>query len=137
MKEIKYQIYHKPTKTIQVVALIDFNNKVLDTYGINEPIYGIPFADVEWRIFTGQKDKKGILIYSRDIVSYKCDPELSLKFDPPSIHKVFWDEEYSCFRPFGIRYFFCEFSGEDVYESIPAIEVVIVGNIDQHPELLK
>jgi hypothetical protein len=68
MKEIKYQIYHKPTKTIQEVAVIDFNNKVLDTYGIDEPIYDIPFEDVEWRIYTGRKDKNNNHIYSRDIV---------------------------------------------------------------------
>jgi hypothetical protein len=47
MKEIKYQIWHKPTKTIQVVANIDFNNQVVDTYGIDEPMYDIPFADVD------------------------------------------------------------------------------------------
>ena len=45
----KIQVFHKPTQTIQVVALIDFNNQVLDTYGISEPIYGIAFSEVEWR----------------------------------------------------------------------------------------
>jgi len=54
MKEDKtgYKIYHKPTKTIQVIAVIDFNNKTVDTYGINEPIYGIPFDDVEFMSYT-------------------------------------------------------------------------------------
>jgi hypothetical protein len=68
MKEIKYQIFHKPTKTIQVVAAIDFNNKVVDTYGIDEPIYGIPFGDVEWREYIGINDKNNDDIFTGDIV---------------------------------------------------------------------
>jgi hypothetical protein len=68
MKEIKYQIFHKPTKTIQVVAAIDFNNKVVDTYGIDEPIYGIPFRDLEWRQYADINDKEENYIYTRDIV---------------------------------------------------------------------
>jgi hypothetical protein len=65
MTEIKYQIWHKPTKTIQVVALIDFSRKTLFTY--DEPMDEIPFKDVEWRQFTGLYDKNKQEIYYGDI----------------------------------------------------------------------
>lgn len=67
MKEIKYQIWHKPSETIQIVARIDFNNRTVDTYGISEPIYGIPFDDVDWREYIGFSDKNGQDIYTGDI----------------------------------------------------------------------
>jgi hypothetical protein len=96
MKEIKYQVYHKPSKTIQVVAVIDFNNRVLDTFGIDEPIYDIPFDDVEWRIYTGLKDKNRNDIYMGDIVEsqYFSRSEVIFKdgcfmaFDIPLIYET-------------------------------------------------
>jgi uncharacterized phage protein (TIGR01671 family) len=130
MKEIKYQIYHKPTKTIQEVALIDFNNRVLDTYGIDEPIYDIPFEDVEWRIYTGKKDKNSNDIYSRDIVK-------RVILNSTYIHKVYWDEEFSCFRPFASRFFWDDFEGGYNDGRIKAEEVEIIGNIDQNLELME
>lgn len=126
MKEIKYQVFHKPTKTIQVVALIDFNNQVLDTYGIDEPMYGIPFADVEWRIYIGLKDKKGHEIYSRDIVK-----------NAHWVWKVYWDEDFSCFRPFASHFYWSDFEGGFNDGRISESEAEVIGNIDQHPELLK
>ena len=40
-------VYHIPTQTLQRVAMIDFNNRVIDTYGIDEPIYNLPFDECE------------------------------------------------------------------------------------------
>jgi hypothetical protein len=74
MKEIRYQVWHKPTKTIQVVAVIDFNNRVLDTYGIDEPIYDIPFEDVEWREYIGYQDKGNNNIFTGDILKSPSIP---------------------------------------------------------------
>ena len=39
-------VYHIPTDTRQVVNLIDFGNRYVDTYGITEPLYHIPFSDI-------------------------------------------------------------------------------------------
>ena len=47
LNEIGMQIYHRPTKTFQLVAQIDFNNSTVDTYGVDEPVYGIPFSECE------------------------------------------------------------------------------------------
>jgi hypothetical protein len=121
MKEIKYQVYHKPTKTIQVVAVIDFNNRVLDTYGIDEPIYDIPFEDVEWREYISKKDKLGSDIYTRDIIRYGDYESGQL------VNKVMliqWEEKHynRQFEPIGFH--------------LPYAELELVGNIDQNPELL-
>ena len=40
------KVYNKQTKTFQIIAHIDFNNRCVDTYGDTEPMYNIPFADV-------------------------------------------------------------------------------------------
>lgn len=129
MKEIKYQIWHKTTKTIQTVALIDFNNKVLDTYGIDEPIYGIPFETVEWRVFTGKKDKNNVDIYSRDIVK-------NITGDYAFCREVIWDNDFCSFRPFASDFHWSDFEGgyDDLRTKPEQVEVI--GNIDQNKELL-
>lgn len=49
LDRLTINIYHKPTKTFQIVAQIDFNNQRIDTYGGNdgEPLYNIPFDECE------------------------------------------------------------------------------------------
>lgn len=125
MQEIKYQIWHKPTKTIQVVAQIDFNNKVVDTYGIDEPIYGIPFADLEWRIYTGRKSKNGSEIYTRDIINY-----VSPTYRDEKIGIILFDSEYC-----GLIMEGRDGNSLMLTENITHNSVVL-GNIDQNPELL-
>jgi hypothetical protein len=114
MTEIKYQIYHKPTKTIQMVSQIDFCNKVLDTYGIDEPIYGIPFEDVEWREYTGFKDKYNKEIGYRDIC---FDENIQMKYVVDEYQVAYWLVDLDRMNN-------------------PMLYLKIIGNIDQHPELL-
>jgi hypothetical protein len=121
MKEIKYQVFHKPTKTIQVVALIDFNNKVLDTYGIDEPIFGIPFEDVEWREYIGFSDKNNKDIYTRDIL-----------LTSEGFKQVVFSSDIGCYEAI------CEMGSRGVYGyTTDTIGVEVFGNIDLNPELLK
>ena len=42
------QFYIKYQNEIMPVASIDWNNKVVDSYGITEPIYNIPFEECEF-----------------------------------------------------------------------------------------
>lgn len=46
LEALVIRVYNKQTKTFQIVANIDFNNQVVDTYGDDEPLYNIPFSDV-------------------------------------------------------------------------------------------
>jgi hypothetical protein len=129
MKEIKYQIYHKPTKTIQVVALIDFNNKVLDTYGIDEPIYGIPFADVEWREYTGLTDKNCNQIYERDIVRISNLKKI-FKYGNPEIDWRVFTVEYNRYTwSFNNSIIYMPLSDYDTSTG-ESYDIEIIGNID-------
>lgn len=71
MKEIKFKIWHIPSKSIQIVAQIDFNNQVLDIYGIDEPLYTIPFSDCDILQYTGLVDINNKEIYEGDICVIK------------------------------------------------------------------
>lgn len=136
MKEIKYQVWHKPTRTIQVVAIIDFNNKVLDTYGIDEPIYGIPFEDVEWRQYTGLNDKSNKLIYGRDIIRINNLQRIWKYHEPEADWRVFAIEynRYTwAFNNPNIYMPLCDYDTRTGY----FFDIEIIGNIDQYPELLK
>jgi hypothetical protein len=125
MKEIKYQVYHKPTKTIQAVAVIDFNNRVLDTYGIDEPIYDIPFEDVEWREYIGKTDIKSTKIHTRDIVrDHEPDPRLKGK----KLIGVIGYEQTG---------FVINWKGEELgITDYFSDYLEVIGNIDQNPGLL-
>jgi len=139
MREIKYQVWHKPTKTIQVVALIDFNNKRLDTYGIDEPIYNIPFEDVDLREYTGLKDKNGKEIFNGAIVkkTYINFNSFSRKNEEKfTLYKVNWDIEFSCFRPFASNPYECSYTGDYEDARINSVEVEVIGNYFENPELL-
>jgi len=81
LNEIGIQIYHRPTKTFQLVAQIDFNNSTVDTYGIDEPIYGIPFDECELKkiVFMNMEDeikKKFMIVSSKDITNEEWNKSL-------------------------------------------------------------
>ena len=71
MRDIKYRIWHKPTKTMQQVAVISFVNGYVDTFGSKlypEPIYGIPFDEIELMQYCGFNDIKNNYAYENDII---------------------------------------------------------------------
>ncbi len=79
-KNGQYRIFNKLTGTIQVVAIIDFGNEYVDTYGDTEPMYGIKFKDCILNQYTGLNDANKFPIYKDDILQLT---EEGLKyFDP-------------------------------------------------------
>ena len=42
-----FKIWNKLSKTEEVVALIDFANRYVDTFGVSEPKYNIKFEDCD------------------------------------------------------------------------------------------
>lgn len=117
-----FRVWHLPTQTMQFVAKIDYANRVLDTYGITEPIYEIPFNDVDFMIGSGVKDKNGIEIFECDIIKI---------VGRKKAHVVKWDFIINCGH--------CaddEGIGLNLYTAcIESLE--IIGNTFENPELLK
>jgi uncharacterized phage protein (TIGR01671 family) len=136
MKEIKYQVWHKPTKTIQVVALIDFNNRVLDTYGIDEPMYDIPFEDVEWREYIGVEDKNNNPIYEGDVVKIH-NLKANFKYGEPNIDWRLFKIEWNRYTwAFNNSIIYKPFSDYDTATG-ERYDIEIIGNIWENAELLK
>jgi len=129
MKEFKLRVFHNPTKTIQFVSAINFNNKYINTYGVNEQGYGVSFDDVFLMRYSGMKDKNGAYIYESDIL--KLDEEfIKITGSDRRFVKVGFERgSFMYGRSFVYDYM-------DTYLWMAETYCAVVGNIYTNPELL-
>lgn len=116
MREIKFKAWSIKDGTMYRVVLIDFNEQMI----ADEDEYFWDFDEVELIQYTGLKDMKGKEIYEGDIL-IDCDGYLS---------KVVY-----CDGCFETAYKFQSYSLCD--PRINFLEIKIIGNIYENPELLE
>lgn len=138
MKELKFRAFHKPSKKMFGVGMIDFVKKLI--VGIipstNERL--INYYDLnkcELMQFTGLTDCEGKDIFEGDIVEVEFDDYYSNDFFTIDEGSIFIGK--IIFESFG---YYIEF--DDTYMSINDIntfniKIKILGNIHQNPELLE
>ncbi|MEZ2446101.1 YopX family protein [Chitinophaga sp. RCC_12] len=150
MREIKFRAFCKPFGIMCRVSEIDFLNNmiclVISKWRSIQDAYG--FADVEIMQFTGLNDSNGIDIYEGDIIRasgyyYKKTHDMSQarRFVASSIPDSY--ETVLGVFPF-IVVWNTDFSGWGFKSSIHQIATnvsernyEVIGNIYQHPELIK
>lgn len=129
MREFKFRVWDKLTKTIQMVATIDFNNSIIDTYGVNEPIYNLNFDDLVLMQYTGLKDINGKDIYEGDLV---IDFMKNIKIVKFGKYQGFLYDDY-----LNYGYYLEELRNKNyVHPCIITDMQTIIGNIYENPELL-
>ena len=79
MSEIEFRAWHKPTKTMHRVLVIDWLNQLIDLDG---GLIEQSFDDVVIEQYTGIDDLKGKPIYEGDIVCYLYSTGSELIYDP-------------------------------------------------------
>lgn len=141
MKELKFRAFHKPSKKMFDVGMIDFLSEKLYEYislGMSsfDGMEMYDLQDCELMQFTGLKDVDGKEIFGGDVVEIKFDDYYSnnsFTIDEDSTHKG-----EIVFEFFGYYIKFpdmCFMSINDIadYE----FNIKILGNIHQNPELLE
>ena len=141
MKELKFRAFHKPSKKMFDVGMIDFlANELIGIEdlgnGFSMGHFNKQIKDCELMQFTGLKDVDGKEIFEGDIVEIKFDDYYSnnsFTIDEDSTHKG-----EIVFEFFGYYIKFpdmCFMSINDIadYE----FNIKILGNIHQNPELLE
>lgn len=121
MREIKYQAWHEATKSMFQVSEISWTKSgIIDSIGVAGTSYRFDASGIKLREFIGRKDSNGVEIYEGDVVN-------STHLANPLIVK--WDIDCAGFR-------LTHPSDED-YVWRAWIDVEIIGNIYENPELLK
>ena len=103
-----------------------FHMPIATTFGLHR-FFGMLHDNVELMQFTGLTDKNGVEIYEGDICKLTPTEEYSQSESMTGIREVYWDDN-DC------RWYFTEFVPLN-WGGFESIEVI--GNIHQHPELLK
>jgi len=157
MREIKFRAWIKSVETMVDVESIDFSEKLITHKNLREdslvdlepasqidPFYLSYFSDIELMQFTGLKDRNGVEIYEMDIVETESNfGGYSLSLPKVIRGTIKWGELN------GIMGFI--FTGKDFVKmpssaSSPfypnygldgARKGSVIGNIYEHPELLK
>jgi len=122
-REIKFRVWDKDTREMEVVGAIDWdaNDEVIMT----EPDQFILMQ------YTGLKDKNGVEIYEGDIVKYYDSTTMWLKssvYDVGGAFAVKTDENPILLNDFTRQY---EYDGHSI------AELEVIGNVYEHPTLLK
>lgn len=128
MREIKFRAWDKNKNKMYQVRGINFDNEDL-WLKINETqIMGANLFEVELMQYTGLKDKNGKEIYKGDILQFYNDVDYIIK--PGYAKVVFKDGAFCCkhFR-YGTEYL----ANMDMSD----MDITVVGNIYENPELLK
>lgn len=133
MREIKYKIWDKTHREWRhggdYAIMLDGSNEVLKYTGLNDSTWELVDEwDYEVVQYTGSKDRNGIEIYEGDILEYTCRSKRE-KAD-------IWFNGYL----WEIRDFYNPVYDhpEDAFsEGTKKLDLVIIGNIYENPELLK
>ncbi len=129
MRELKFRAFHKPTKKMFDVGMIDMLYKRIYRY-ISYISLGESSCDgmecyeteyCELMQYTGLKDCKGKRIYEGDIIE---NSNIGL------IAKVCWDNEYCGYSLVNNNFV------ASLLDYNPSIYYTVIGNIYQNPELL-
>jgi len=118
IKHLYFKLWHKPTKTLQCAATVDYNNAIVDTYGSRdypEPIHGLPFDECIFLRYTQLHDKNGKAIYEGDILDYPTGFKRTVSYQAG----MFVSTEMGCVPLYYIN-----------------TKAEVVGNIYENPELV-
>lgn len=120
MREAKYRAYHRRTKEKINVDFIDTKYKVIGEYDFRNNQRFYPINEFELVQYTGLKDRYKEEIYERDVVVDIIGTRYEVRFN-----------EFCAFMLYPIR-------NEEQFMAIyPDIELQVVGNIYENPELLE
>jgi uncharacterized phage protein (TIGR01671 family) len=130
----KFQIFDKNTKIMsepfELSELTHWNLIWGDRFkGQNE----VSFCDLNWREYTGLKDRTGKDVYEGDILKYVDNWEFPNE-DDTSHHLIYWDEERARFTDLRIEDGDSLCAYEDGIYWISDSEVI--GNKFENPEYL-
>lgn len=139
MKELKFRAFHKPSKKMFDVGMIDFLYETVYEYishgfSSSDAVELYDFHECELMQFTGLKDVDGKEIFEGDIVEITFNEEYSDDFvviedDAKNIYEVvFYDD---CFF-FVSTYYLPLYSLDEI-----DFNIKILGNIYQNSELLE
>ena len=151
MREIKFRAWDKENKVMYSPSSISWDRDgktlwVCDIHGTNTLEYELINPASELMQFTSLKDCKGVEIYEGDIVEVYdtqrgCEECDLIEYGERNIHREKC-ENYICTQQIKWNDYTGYFCEEDTGEFCPAlgseeIEMEIIGNIYENPELLK
>lgn len=135
MREIKFRAWQKHHRKMLPVKIIDFNrNTITVDYGEKTiPRFNtFDMENFELMQYTGLKDKNGTEIYEGDIVKAKDPYKLNSKERFYTCEVVFTDGAL-----FMLKHKTVKWGKEEVhYYNMRIMEIEVIGNIHDNPELL-